>query len=130
MKKMKIEKIMTKKILILTLSLLTINLVLKAQVELISGGTGAAYTLGVPGVFSLRNGIQVTFKAHDNSAVGATIDVNVTGAISIMKDGGTNALSASDIKAGQIVTLVFDGSNWQMMNPVATPPAAPTTYWS
>ncbi|MBE7442680.1 MAG: hypothetical protein HS119_09535 [Flavobacteriales bacterium] len=127
---MKIEKIMTKKILILTLSLLTINLVLKAQVELISGGTGAAYTLGVPGVFSLRNGIQVTFKAHDNSAVGATIDVNVTGAISIMKDGGTNALSASDIKAGQIVTLVFDGSNWQMMNPVATPPAAPTTYWS
>lgn len=130
MKKMKIEKIMTKKILILTLSLLTINLVLKAQVELISGGTGAAFTLNVPGVFSLRNGIQVTFKAHDNSAVGATIDVNVTGAISIMKDGGTNALSASDIKAGQIVTLVFDGSNWQMMNPVATPPAAPTTYWS
>lgn len=121
---------MTKKILILTLSLLTINLVLKAQVELISGGTGAAFTLNVPGVFSLRNGIQVTFKAHDNSAVGATIDVNVTGAISIMKDGGTNALSASDIKAGQIVTLVFDGSNWQMMNPVATPPAAPTTYWS
>lgn len=119
-----------KKYLATAILLLTVVISSKAQVELISGGTGAAYTLGVPGVFSLRNGIQVTFKAHDNSAVGATIDVNVTGAISIMKDGGTNALSASDIKAGQIVTLVFDGSNWQMMNPVATPPAAPTTYWS
>lgn len=130
MKKMKIEKIMTKKILILTLSLLTINLVSKAQVELISSGTGSAYTLTVPGVFSLRNGIQVTFKAHANSSAAATINVSGSGALSIMKDGGTNALSASDIKAGQIVTLVFDGSNWQMMNPVATPPAAPTTYWS
>lgn len=121
---------MTKKILILTLSLLTINLVSKAQVELISSGTGSAYTLTVPGVFSLRNGIQVTFKAHANSSAAATINVSGSGALSIMKDGGTNALSASDIKAGQIVTLVFDGSNWQMMNPVATPPAAPTTYWS
>lgn len=121
---------MTKKILILTLSLLTINLVLKAQVELNSGGTGAAYTLSVPGSFSLRNGIEVTFKAHANSVAAPTMNVSGTGAISIMKDGGTNALDASDIKAGQIVTLAYDGSKWQMMNPIATPPTAPTTYWN
>lgn len=121
---------MTKKILILTLSLLTITLVSKAQVELISSGTGSAYTLTVPGVFSLRNGIQVTFKAHANSSAAATINVSGSGALSIMKEGGSNALTAGDIKTGQIVTIAYDGSKWQMMNPIATAPAVPTNYWS
>jgi len=119
-----------KKYLATAILLLTIVINSKAQVELNSGGTGAAYTLSVPGSFSLRNGIQVTFKAHANSVAAPTMNVSGTGAISIMKDGGTNALDASDIKAGQIVTLAYDGSKWQMMNPIATPPTAPTTYWN
>lgn len=118
-----------KKYLATAILLLTIVISSKAQVELISGGTGAAYTLSVPGVFSLRNGIQVTFKAHINSSATATMNVSGTGAVSIMKDGGSSSLAIGDIKNGQIVTLAYDGAKWQMMNPVGTP-TAPTNYWS
>ncbi len=118
-----------KKYLATAIILLTIVISSKAQVELISSGTGAAYTLSVPGVFSLRNGIQVTFKAHANSSAAATMNVSGTGAASIMKDGGSSSISASDIKNGQIVTLAYDGAKWQMMNPVGTP-TVPPNYWS
>lgn len=119
-----------KRFLATTLLLLTIVINSKAQVENISSGTGSAYTLNVPGIFSLRNGIEVTFKAHANNVAAPSINVSGSGPIAILKNGGTTALDASDIKAGQIVTLAYDGSKWQMMNPIATPPAAPTTYWS
>jgi hypothetical protein len=122
--KNKLEKM--KKYLATAILLLTIVISSKAQVELNSSGTGAAYTLSVPGVFSLRNGIQVTFKAHANSSAAATMNVSGTGAVSIMKDGGSSALTASDIKTGQIVTLAYDGAKWQMMNPTAVPASTGT----
>jgi hypothetical protein len=122
--KNKLEKM--KKYLATAILLLTIVINSKAQVELNSGGTGAAYTLSVPGTFSLRNGIQVTFKAHTNSSAAATMNVSGTGAVSIMKDGGSSSLTAGDIKNGQIVTLAYDGAKWQMMNPTAVPASSGT----
>lgn len=121
---------MTKKILILTLSLLTITLVSKAQVEILSGGSSAAYTVVVPGAFKLTNGLQVSFKAHTACSASATLNVSSTGNISITKIGGSAPLSGSDILAGQIVTVAFDGTNWQMLSAVGSTPAAPTNYWS
>ena len=101
----------------------------KAQVEITSGGTSTAYTLNVPGVFPLRNGIQVTFKAHTACSAAATMNVSGTGALPIRKDGNTSALVGGDIKSGQIVTLAYDGSNWQMMSPSGNAVSIPSTYW-
>ena len=115
-----------KKYLATAILLLTIVINSKAQVEITSGGSGAAYTLNVPGTFSLRNGIQVTFKAHANSVAAPTINVSGTGAVAILKNGGTTALDASDIKTGQIVTLAYDGSKWQMLTPLGTPAGSGT----
>lgn len=89
---------------------------LSAQVEIISAGTGTAYTLNVPGVFPLRSGAQITFKAHVNCAVNATIDVSSTGAIPITKNGNSSSIGANDIIAGQVVTIVYDGAKWQMIS--------------
>ncbi|HEX8514794.1 MAG TPA: tail fiber domain-containing protein [Bacteroidia bacterium] len=87
----------------------------KAQVEIVSTGSGAAYLLNAPAVFPLRSGIQVTFKAHATCSASATINVSGTGAIPIRKNGGTTNLSAGDIQGGQVVTIAYDGVNWQML---------------
>ncbi len=115
-----------KKYLATAILLLTIVISSKAQVELNSSGTGAAYTLSVPGVFSLRNGIQVTFKAHANSVAAPTMNVSGTGAVAILKDGGASSVAAGDIKTGQIVTLAYDGSKWQMLTQLGTPAGSGT----
>ncbi len=107
-----------KKYLVISFSFLLSVVSLKAQVEIVSAGTGAAYTLNVPGVFPLTNGIQVTFKAHTSCSASATMNVTGTGARSIMKEGNTVPLTGGDIKAGQIVTLAYDGTNWQMLSPI------------
>jgi hypothetical protein len=50
-----------------------------------------------------------------NANTGAsTINLNSLGAKSIVKNGST-ALSASDINAGQILCLVYDGTNFQIV---------------
>ncbi|MBN8697817.1 MAG: tail fiber domain-containing protein [Bacteroidetes bacterium] len=118
-----------RKYLILTLVSLLFVVDSKAQVEITSAGTSTAYTLNVPGVFPLRNGIQVTFKAHTACSATATMNVSGTGALPIRKDGNTSALVGGDIKSGQIVTLAYDGSNWQMMSPSGNAVSVPSTYW-
>ena len=119
-----------KKILILTLSLLTINLVSKAQVELTSTSVGATYYVTVPGTFVLTPGLQVTFKANVDNSASMSLDVSGTGAKPIRKLGGSQPLSGSDILSNQIVTVAYDGSNWQMISAIGSTPTAPTNYWS
>ena len=119
-----------KKILILTLSLLTINLVSKAQVEIVSSGTSGAYAVTVPGTFVLSNGLQVTFKAHTANTAGATLSVSGTAIKNITKLGGSVNIAGSDILTNQIVTVAYDGTTWQMISAVGSTPTAPTNYWS
>ena len=110
-----------KKCLVIILPLLLLGLNIKAQVEIVSTGSATAYTVNVPGSFTLRNGLQVTFKAHINCAASPSINVSGTGAIGIRKNGNTTALSAADIIANQIVTIVYDGTFWQMVTVSGTP---------
>ena len=58
-----------RKIIGLTLSLLTITLISKAQVELVSNGISGVYSVTVPGTFVIQPGLQVTFKAHATPAM-------------------------------------------------------------
>jgi hypothetical protein len=84
-----------------------------AQVQLTSTGSANAYLLTFPGVFSYSPGISVTFKSNFANTGAATINVNSLGAKDIKKEA-SNALAANDIKSGQVVTLVYDGTNFQM----------------
>lgn len=108
-----------KKLLIILLTLVSVNLF--AQVELVSGGSANNYTLAFPGVFSYSNGISFTFKANFANTGVATINVNSLGAKTIKKHQGAD-LAANDIKNGQVVTLVYDGTNFQMTSGLGNAP--------
>ena len=118
-----------KKCLVIIFPLLLTVFNVKAQVEIVSTGTATAYVVNVPGAFTLRNGLQVTFKAHINCAASPSINVSGSGAIGLRKNGNTTALSAADIIANQIVTIVYDGTFWQMVTNPGTPAAA-VNYWT
>jgi len=63
-------------------------------------------------------GMVVNFKANTINTGACTINVNGLGAKSIVKSYNV-ALEDGDIKAGQDVQLIYDGTNFQMLSPIA-----------
>jgi hypothetical protein len=106
------------------LTILSLALTVRAQVEISSSGSGSPYIVDVPAIFPLRPGVQVTFKANVLNPSPTTINVTSTGIKTIKKEGGTVDLAVGDIKAGQIVTLAYDGVNWQMLSTTGNSPAS------
>lgn len=71
-------------------------------------------TVDFSGTLTLFTGMEVRVKFDNaNTASSPTLNVNSTGAKSIMLYGTTNAGSGAWI-AGDIVTLIYDGTNWIM----------------
>jgi hypothetical protein len=75
-------------------------------------------------------GGRYLFKADVANAAGAgkpTINFSALGARQIVKvvGGVTTALAANDIRAGQWVLLIYDGSNMQMTSPAGNKTNAP-----
>lgn len=64
-------------------------------------------------------GMVVRFKANTANTGAATLNVNSLGAKTIVKSKD-NTLEDSDIKAGQLVTVVYDGTNFQMESTPST----------
>ena len=60
-------------------------------------------------------GIAFQFRAANTNTVASTLNVNSQGAISIVKTDGT-ALVAGDIIANGIVSVMYDGTNFQLLN--------------
>lgn len=73
-----------------------------------TAGTSANYTLAGDGGFSLADGATVRFKLHTDTASGATLDVNSTGALPMILSTGV-ALPAG-IKAGTWLTATYSAS--------------------
>ena len=71
---------------------------------------------------SYTNGMVVYFKANTINTGAATINVNSLGAKTIVK-GVNTTLADGDIAAGQLCTVIYDGTNFVLQNPVATVPA-------
>jgi len=63
-------------------------------------------------------GMQIYFTANTANTGAATLNVNALGAKSIVKNTA-DALQTGDIEATQIVGVVYDGTNFQMMNPAS-----------
>jgi hypothetical protein len=64
------------------------------------------------------------FKANTANTGAATINFNALGAVTIKKPFGgsiTTDLNDNDIKAGQWVDLLYDGTNMQMTSQIANP---------
>jgi hypothetical protein len=61
-----------------------------------------------------RTGQIYTFLANHTNTAGCTLNVDGQGAKTITKDG-TAALSANDILTGQVVSVLYDGVNFQLL---------------
>lgn len=81
-----------------------------------SGATATGGTIESPS--AVRHHVFRRLNSNTHSGT-STLNVNTLGAKTIKKlDGATN-LSAGDIVNGQIVVVQYDGTNFQMLSPVA-----------
>ena len=65
-------------------------------------------------ILGYSEGLQVTFKAVNANTGTCTLDVNGFGPKTIKKNVIAN-LSLGDILANQIVSVIYDGTNFQMV---------------
>ncbi|MDO8534625.1 MAG: hypothetical protein Q7S17_07790 [Xanthobacteraceae bacterium] len=100
--------------------LLPANLLLRQGRVTYSADTGAAdaylVTLAqVPTVYTA--GLNIYFKAGAANTGASTVNVNGLGVKSIKKkaSGAISALAANDIIAGEIVHIVYDGTDFQKL---------------
>lgn len=89
-----------------------------------------AYTVALnPSPAAYFVGLTVNFKAATANTGASTLNVNSLGAIAIKKLGGSTDTATGDIVVGQIVTVVYDGTNFQMQSVIASGGAAFNTNY-
>jgi hypothetical protein len=96
----------------------------------ISGGTANARTLSLPPIFSslgLVAGMEVVFRSHATNTDEMTMNVDGLGARPIVSASG-NPMEPGDISTGDMVPLIYDGTNWVAYSRVSVvvPPAPPS----
>lgn len=72
------------------------------------------YTVSIAGINALEEGLSVKIKFTNANTGAATLNINSLGAKAIQKSNGS-ALSSGNIKAGQIVHLVYSGLFFQLL---------------
>jgi hypothetical protein len=80
--------------------------------------SGAANTVTAslsPAITSYTAGLRVNIKIANTNTGASTVNINGLGAKTIVKLDGT-ALAAGDIAAGMIAILVYDGTNFQLVD--------------
>lgn len=83
-------------------------------------GTANAYVIAPsPAITAYVAGERFTFKATNANSGASTINVNSLGVKTIFKNVGT-ALVTGDILANSIYNVVYDGTNFQILNPSAS----------
>jgi len=71
-----------------------------------------------PAPAAYATGMMIVFTANTANTDGATLNVNALGAKTILKLHD-EALETGDIEAGQVVVVVYDGTNMQMTSQLA-----------
>ncbi len=85
-----------------------------------STGSANAYVLTLsPALDAHIAGMPIMMKANHSNTGAATVNINSMGAVAIKRPNG-DALQADDIISGQIIILVYDGTNYQLVT-LATP---------
>lgn len=70
---------------------------------------------GSPQVTAYTTGQMFWFVASGTNTGAATLNIDSLGAKSITRDG-TNALFAGDVVSGQVAAVVYNGTNFQLVN--------------
>lgn len=84
-----------------------------------SGTDNYTVTLA-PAVTGYTTGMALNFKVANANTGAVTLNVNGLGQKSVIKNSNL-ALVANDIKAGQVVTVIYDGTNFQMQSLLGNP---------
>ena len=88
--------------------------VTSAQIYAPDTGAANAYVVTLsPAPSAYTAGMVVNFLATNANTTTSTLNVNGLGAKTLVKDVSTN-LAAGDIAAGQMVTAIYDGTNFQV----------------
>lgn len=82
-------------------------------------GSNDTYVITISGISSYITGQLVQFKANTANTGAATLNVNSIGAKTIKKNYNED-LNDNDIRANQIVNVIYDGTNFQLISPIAT----------
>ena len=89
-------------------------------------GTANAYEVALtPAPTAYQAGMMLTFKANAANTGAATLNINGLGAKTIKKLVSTD-VAANDITLGQMVIVMYDGTNFQYFNPTTTTSGALT----
>ena len=83
-----------------------------------SGASDAYACSFTPAIAAYQTGTVYTFKANTANTGAATVNFNALGAKTIRKRSDQD-LADNDIKAGQLVQMVYDGTYMQMLSQVA-----------
>jgi hypothetical protein len=78
-------------------------------------GSANAYAIApAPAIVAYTAGQAFTFKAANANSAASTLNVNALGVKNITKNGST-ALQGGEILAGQIIEVVYDGTQFQIV---------------
>lgn len=77
-------------------------------------GAANAYAIALSPAITITTGDEIRFKAANSNTGASTLALNGGSTIAIKKQGSTT-LASGDITAGQIVVVVYDGTNWQLV---------------
>lgn len=81
-----------------------------------TAGVADTYTLTItPAVTAYAAGQVFLAKVHATNTGASTINVSGLGAKSIVKQGGA-ALEAGDLTLGEVITIGYDGTNFQLLS--------------
>src|ERR1017187_8011403 len=110
-----------KNVLFLFCFVLALDSLVQAQVQLYGTLAGSAFTLHYNGNMNrCEKGQSITFISNGTVPAGPiTISINGLPAQTIHNtsvSGASADLAAGDIKNGQEVTIVYDGTNFQMVS--------------
>jgi hypothetical protein len=100
--------------------------ILNADQCVAASNSGTAYTCSTVPTFVPASGSHVRLKVDIANTGSATLAVNGTSAATIKKLGGASNLSASDLYGGQWISLIYDGTYWQVDGQVAASANATT----
>jgi hypothetical protein len=92
-----------------------------------SVGTDSYAITLTPAPGSYTDGMTVTFKAGTANTGACTLNVNGLGAKTIKKFGSFDTVTG-DVASGQDVTVVYDGTNFQLQTPTTPTPINVINY--
>lgn len=81
-------------------------------------GANDSYAIAVPGIAVYKTGMVQIFKANTANTGAASLNINSLGAKTIVKAVNTT-LANNDILAGMFCEVVYDGTNFVLLNPRA-----------